>query len=227
MPKPTRAVIFDIDGTLINSVDGHAKAWQDVFAKYGYQFEFDQIRSQIGKGGDQLMPVFLPKDLIDRIGKQIEKDRQEIFKTKYLPEVRAFPGSRDLFKKVKASGMKAVLATSAKDEELKNYTRIAGIDDLIDDATSSDDAERSKPYPDIFQAALAKLDGLSADEAIAVGDTPYDAEAAGKAGLRTIGVLCGGFSEAVLRQAGCIAIYQDPADLLAHFDDSPLSEKGR
>lgn len=220
---PTRAVIFDIDGTLIDSVDGHARAWQEIFARYGYDIPFDKIRHQIGKGGDQLMPVFLPKDVIEQKGQQIERERLELFKSKYLPHVHAFPAVRDLFLRVKGDGLAVVLASSAKGEELRNYTRIAGIDDLVDAATSSDDAEKSKPHPDIFEAALAKLHGINNAEVVAVGDTPYDAEAAGKAGVRTVGVLCGGFPEAELRAAGCVAIYRDPADLLAHFDDSPLA----
>lgn len=220
---PTRAVIFDIDGTLIDSVDGHARAWQEIFARYGYDIPFDKIRHQIGKGGDQLMPVFLPKDLIEREGDRIERERLELFKSQFLPHVRAFPAVRDLFLRVKGEGLAVVLASSAKGEELRNYTRIAGIDDLVDAATSSDDAEKSKPHPDIFEAALAKLHGTDHTEVVAVGDTPYDAEAAGKAGVRTVGVLCGGFPEAELREAGCVAIYRDPADLLAHFDDSPLA----
>ena len=221
MASRTKAVIFDIDGTLIDSVDGHARAWLEILTKYGCDIDFPTVRGQIGKGGDQLMPVFLSKDVIETQGKQIERERGELFRTKYLPEVRAFPGARELFQRVQAEGLKAVIASSAKKEELKSYTKIAGIDDLIDDATSSDDAERSKPHPDIFEAALAKLDRAT-EEVVAVGDTPYDAEAAGKAGIRTVGVLCGGFPEDELRAAGCVAIYRGPADLLEHFDDSPL-----
>src|SRR4051794_33525568 len=100
----TRAVIFDIDGTLIDSGDGHARAWQEVFARYGYEVAFDRIRGQIGKGGDQLMPVFLPHELIERLGEQIERERQGLFKSKYLPHVRAFPGARELFQKVQSAG---------------------------------------------------------------------------------------------------------------------------
>lgn len=219
------AVIFDVDGTLIDTVDFHAKAWLWVFARHGHDIPFEDIRAQIGKGGDQLMPVFLPNDVIERLGEQIEKERGEIFKGTYLPQVRALPGARDLFERVKAEGLNAVLASSAKGDELKRYLKIAGIEDLVDDATSSDDAEKSKPHPDIFEAALAKLDGIAPAEAVVVGDTPYDAQAAGKAGLRTVGVLSGGFPEADLRAAGCTDVYRDPADILAHFDSSPLSPR--
>lgn len=217
-----RAVIFDIDGTLIDSVDGHARAWQTILARYGRDVPLAQVRQQIGKGGDQLMPVFLPEEVVDRLGEQIERERLDLFKREYLPHVRPFPGNRELFERILADGKRIVLASSAKGEELKTYKEIAGIADLIEEETSSDDAERSKPHPDIFEAALAKLEDVPPAEAVVIGDTPYDAEAAAKAGLRTIGVLCGGFPETDLRAAGCIALYRDPADLLAHYDDSPL-----
>ncbi len=122
-----------------------------------------------------------------------------------------------------ADGKRIVLASSAKGDELQHYKQLAGIGDLLDAETSSDDADKSKPHPDIFAAAVAKLAGIEADAMVVIGDTPYDAEAAGKAGLRTIGVLCGGWPEDKLKEAGCIAVFKDPADLLAHYDASPLA----
>jgi HAD superfamily hydrolase (TIGR01549 family) len=220
-----QAVIFDIDGTLIDSVDLHARAWQEILARYRHVVPFEEVRHQIGKGGDHLLPVFLSKEELDRSKEEIERVRSEHFKKEYLPEVRPFPAVRELFERILADGKRIALASSGKKDEVEIYEKIAGIDDLIgdDDKTSSDDAERSKPDPDIFHAAMAKLDGVAKGEVIVVGDTPYDAEAAGKAGLKTIGVLCGGFPEAELRAAGCIAIYRDPADLLAHYDESPIA----
>ena len=217
-----KAVIFDVDGTLVDSVDLHAKAWQDAFHDFGHAIGFDEIRGQIGKGGDQLMPVFLPPEELDAKGEELEKHRGEILKQRYLPQVQAFPGVRELFHRLKAEGVRVVLASSAKADELAFYKKVAAIEDLLDAETSSDDAEKSKPHPDIFEAALSRLDGIDRRDVIVVGDTPYDAEAAGKAGLRTVGVLCGGFPEGDLRQAGCIAIYRSPADLLAQYDQSPL-----
>lgn len=222
-----KAVIFDVDGTLIDSVDAHAESWRRVLAAHGRDVPFADVRHQIGKGGDQFMPVFLPQEVIERSGEAIEKERGDLFKREFLPGVRAFPGVRALFERVQEAGLRIALASSAKEDELGTYTEIAGIADLLDASTSSDDAEKSKPFPDIFEAALAKLPGVDPSEAIVVGDTPYDAEAANKAGVRTIGLLCGGFPEAELRAAGCVAIYKDPADLLAHFDASPLADGGR
>jgi len=221
MPK---AVIFDVDGTLIDSVDLHAKAWQDAFGEYGRDVPFDDIRGQIGKGGDQLLPVFLSKDDIKAFGEELEERRGAILKERYLPKVQAFPGVRAFFERLRAEGLDIALASSAKEDELETYKEAADIGDLIDEQTSSDDAESSKPHPDIFLAALKRLGNPNPPDVIVVGDTPYDAEAAGKAGLRTIGMLCGGFPEDSLRKAGCIAIYRDPADLLARYDGSPLSE---
>ncbi|MBV9862330.1 MAG: HAD family hydrolase [Alphaproteobacteria bacterium] len=219
------AVVFDIDGTLVDSVDLHARAWQEAFARFGHRVGYGEVRSQIGKGGDQLMPVFLSQDEIDHRGEEIETWRSDLFKRRYLPRVQAFPEVRELFERVRRNGQRIALASSAKGDELAIYKKIAGIEDLVDDETSSDDAEKSKPHPDIFEAALERL-GVAPERAVAVGDSPYDAEAAGKIGLRTIGVLCGGFPEADLRAAGCIAIYRDPADLLLRFDASPLAVEG-
>lgn len=221
-----QAVIFDVDGTLIDSVDLHAKAWQDAFGEYGRDIAFDDIRSQIGKGGDQLMPVFLSKADIEAFGAELEERRGAILQERYLPKVEAFPGVRALFERLQADGIRIALATSAKEDELETYKDVADIEDLVDEQTSSDDAESSKPHPDIFLAALEKLGNPDPEDVIVVGDTPYDAEAASEAGLRTIGLLCGGFPEDSLWDAGCIAVYRDPADLLAQYDGSPLSEDG-
>jgi HAD superfamily hydrolase (TIGR01509 family) len=218
-----KAVIFDVDGTLVDSVDLHAKAWVDAFRDFGHDIAFDEIRSQIGKGGDQLLPVFWSKDEIEAKGEALEKHRGGILKERYLPQIKAFPEVRALFEHLRSEGIRIVLASSAKAEELQTYKKIANIADLVDEETSSDDAEKSKPHPDIFEAAIERLDGMDKDDMIVVGDTPYDAEAAAKAGLRTVGVLCGGFPEEVLRKAGCVAIYQGPADLLEHFAESPLA----
>ena len=137
--------------------------------------------------------------------------------------MKPFPGVRALFEKLKANSQRTAIASSAKEDELKNFEKIANIEDLVEVETSSEDAERSKPHPDIFEAALTKLGSkVSRDSVVVVGDSPHDAEAAGKAGLKTIGVLCGGFAEADLRKSGCIAIFSDPEDLLRNYEHSPL-----
>lgn len=216
------AVIFDIDGTLIDSVDLHAAAWQRAFRDFGFDLPYNDIRTQIGKGGDRLIPSMLRKHDADRIGEKLDAYRGDLFKRDYLPRVQPFDGVRELFERIRRDGKRIVLASSAKGDELEAYKRIANITDLIEHETSSDDADSSKPAPDIFEAALDKLGDVSASEAIVVGDTPYDIQAARKIGLRAIGVLCGGFPEDDLREAGCLAIFRDPADLLSQYEGSPL-----
>ena len=218
-----KAVIFDVDGTLIDSVDVHAKAWAWAFARHGHDVSFEDVRGQIGKGADQLMPEFMSAEQIASYGKKLEDDRQMFFKDEYYHHLTAFPMVRELFERLVADGKKIVLASSAKADELEHYEELANVKDLIGASTSSDDAEKSKPHPDIFHAAMDKLAGIERDEVMVVGDTPWDAEAAAKAGLKTIGLLCGGFDEEQLQAAGCIAIYANPAALLAKIDESPLA----
>ena len=217
------SVIFDIDGTLVDSVDLHAEAWREALERFGKKVSFVEVRRQIGKGGDQLMPVFLSREELQNFGDELEQYRSDLFKKEFLPRVKAFPDVRQLFQRISQDDKRIALASSAKGDELKTYKAIAGIADLVETETSSDDADRSKPYPDIFQAALAQLGDVRPDNVFVVGDTIYDAEAAGKAHLRTIGVMFGGWSEEDLRRAGCIAVYRDPADLLNGYDASPIS----
>lgn len=222
-----KAVIFDIDGTLVDSVDLHARAWQEAFRKFGREIEFGRVRHEIGKGGDQLMPVFFTKEELDEFGEEMEKYRGDLYKRAYLPHVRAFPRVRELFERIRRDDRRIALASSAKEEELKVYKDLAGISDLIEEETSQDDVAKSKPHPDIFAAALSRLGDVEPSQALIVGDSPYDAEAAGKLKLKTVGVLCGGFPEVELRAAGCIAVYRDPADLLARYEQTPLSRSWR
>jgi HAD superfamily hydrolase (TIGR01509 family) len=205
----------------VDSVDLHAEAWQRALAEFGKEVPFEKVRSQIGKGGDQLLPVFFSDEELERIEKEISDYRSNLFKKEYLPRVTKFPGGRELILRLLQEGKKVALASSAKGDELDSYKQIAEIDDLIETETSKDDAEKSKPHPDIFEAALEKLGHPPSNESIVIGDTPYDIEAAYKAGLRTIAVRCGGFPEETLN--GAVAIYDGPADLLALYEQSPLA----
>jgi HAD superfamily hydrolase (TIGR01509 family) len=180
----------------------------------------------MGKGSDQLMPVFCTEDELDDFGEELERRRVELFESDYLPRVRPFPRVRELFERVRAEGLQIALASSAKEEELERHKKSINVEDLLGAATSADDAERSKPHPDIFQAALAGLRGVLPEEAVVVGDTPYDVQAAAKAGMRTVGLLSGGFGEEILRGAGAVAVYRDVSDLLERFNESPLA-RGR
>lgn len=218
-----RLVIFDVDGTIVDSVDLHAKAWQVAFADFGREISFGAIRKQIGKGADQLMPVFLSPDEVARFGGELDSYRGDLFKRDYLPRVRAFAKVRELFQRIKGDGKLIALASSAKKDELDAYKKIADVEDLVQSETSSGDVERSKPHADVFAAALNRFGAIPPDQVMAVGDTPYDAEAAGKLNIRTIGVLSGGWTASRLEQAGCVAVYRDPAGLLELYDQSPLS----
>ena len=216
------AVIFDVDGTLVDSVNLHAKAWQVAFERFDKEVSFEAIRRQIGKGADQLLPVFFSVDELHRFGKELDEYRAELFRVEYLPQVKPLAKVRKLFERIRRDGRKIALASSAKKEELDEYKKIAQIADLIDAETSPEDVERSKPHPDIFEAALKKLGNIDLDKIVVVGDTPHDAEAAATANMRMIGLLSGGWTEARLRQAGCIEIYRHPADFLARYNQSVL-----
>ena len=216
-----KAAIFDLDGTLLDSVDLHALAWREALLEFGHEVSFEKVRGQIGKGGDKLIPVFLSVDEQRDHGKELEEWRGKHFKSEYLPLVRPFSAVPDLLQRARAAGVRIGVASSAKKDEVDKYLDIADITDLIDVTTSSDDVDESKPAPDIFEIVLKKL-RIDGADAVAIGDTPYDAEAAGKAGVRTIGVLCGGFTEDELRNAGCAEVYPGPAALLACFERSLL-----
>ena len=212
-----RAALFDIDGTLVDSNDLHVQAWQRAFRHYGKEISAEAIHHQVGKGGDQLLPVFLSPDEVKRFGEALRDHRAEIFARDYLPHVQPFPGVRPLFERLRAEGIAIALASSSPEHEVDAHTARLGVADLLAAATSADDAEHSKPCPDIFAAAAARI-AVAPSAALVVGDTPYDGLAARRAGMRMIGVLSGGFPETELRDAGAIEIYRDVADLVARYD---------
>ena len=211
------AVLFDIDGTLVDSNDAHTRAWVEAFAEAGITVDVAHVRRCIGMGGDKLMPeVAAGLSEESPEGKRISKRRGEIFKAGYLPTIEPFPQAEALVRAIKDRGLTAVAASSAKRDELDALLKIARVDGLLDAATSSDDADESKPDPDIVQAALERAHA-NASQAVMIGDTPYDVEAATRAGVATIALRCGGWDDGALR--GAIAIYDGPWDLLAHLDE--------
>jgi HAD superfamily hydrolase (TIGR01509 family) len=217
-----RTVILDIDGTLVDSNDAHAHAWVAAFAESRITVDHDKVRRSIGMGGDKLMPAVAGIDSDSPEGKKISTRRGEIFKDTYLPALRPFPSVRQLMERFIADGYSLAVASSAREEELQPLLACAGINDLIPHRTSSDDAENSKPEPDIVRAALKKC-GCQPREAIMLGDTPYDIQAATGAGVRVVAFESGGWSRDEL--AGAIAVYKDATDLLAHYDTSPFSAR--
>jgi HAD superfamily hydrolase (TIGR01549 family) len=168
-------------------------------AKFSHDVSFEQVRSQIGKGGDKLIPMFLSEKERHEHGKELEAWRGERFKARYLPLIRPFSAVPSLLQRSRDDGLRIAVASSAKKDEVEKYLEIAGITKLVDTTVSSEDVDESKPEPDVFEAVLRMLK-IDARDAVAIGDTPYDAQAARRAGIATVGVLSGGFSEESLRQ---------------------------
>jgi HAD superfamily hydrolase (TIGR01549 family) len=222
------AAIFDIDGTLTDSVDVHALAWQEALRHFGREVAYERVRSQIGKGGDQLLKALLSRDDLAAHGEEIDQFRGKLFKKQYQHLIRPLSMVPELFRRIKdMTGAKIVLASSAKEDEVEAYEKLLGVADLVEHKTSSDDAAKSKPHPDIFAAAMKRLGNPPAEQVIAIGDTPYDAQATAQISIACIGVLSGGWTEPALREAGCIAVFRGPADLYARFEESPLASRKR
>ena len=214
-----KAIFFDIDGTLVDSNTLHVEAWDEVFREAGHEIGRQALHDQIGKGGDKYVPALLP-GLSRAEQERLADAHKRLFKDRYINRVKAFPGARDLLKRVRDSGRKVVLATSASEAELDKHVETIGAGDLLQGSTSKDDVENSKPSPDVFEAALEKA-GVGPWEAVVVGDTPYDVEAAKRCGVQAVAVRSGGFSDEALADAA--AIYDDVAELLEKFESSPLN----
>jgi HAD superfamily hydrolase (TIGR01509 family) len=205
-------ILFDVDGTLIDSNGAHADAWLRALRAHGVSVDLDGVRRLIGMGSDKLLPAVAGVDHESPTGKVILREKKALF-DRHLPRLRPTPGARALVEYLKGEGCTLVIATSADEDELEQLLTQAGLNDLFPKRTSSDDAEASKPDPDIVEAALRRA-SASVDHAIMVGDTPYDIEAAAKARLRCIALRCGGYwTDDQLR--GAREIFDAPHDLLA------------
>lgn len=215
-----RGVIFDIDGTLLDSNGAHARSWVDTLAEAGYDAAFELIWPMIGMGGDKLLPAASGIESESPLGKDVTTRRWEIFQERYLPALRPTPGARELAERLKSHGLKLVVASSAGGDELEQLLEAAGVADLMEARASSSDARGSKPDPDIVEAAV-RHSGLKPENLLMLGDTPYDVQAAIGAHVNLVALLCGGWTIAEL--SGAIAFYDDPADLLKWYDGSPLS----
>ncbi|HKG91878.1 MAG TPA: HAD family hydrolase [Gemmatimonadaceae bacterium] len=215
-----KAVLLDVDGTLLDSNDAHARSWVDTLTESGYNVKFERVRQLIGMGGDNLLPELIHVGSDSDEGKALGERRAKIFKKQYLPALRPTRGARALLERMRADGLTLVVATSAQGDELHGLLVAAGIADLVDETTSASDARKSKPNPDIVAAALER-GGVEPREAMMLGDTPYDVTASRRAGVRIVGVRCGGWSDADL--SGATAVYEDPADLLARYELSPFT----
>lgn len=213
-----RGVLLDIDGTLVDSNEAHVEAWVRALTENGHAVSKEKIRGLVGMGGDNLLPAAVGIDKENPEGKRIAERHGALFQER-LPHLRPFPRVRPLLLKMKKKGLKLLVASSAEPDEVKALLQIAGVADLIEGTADSGDAASSKPDPDIVKAALERI-GLPAGEVLLLGDTPYDIEAAGKAGVKSLAVRSGGFADADLQ--GALAVYDDAADLLARYASSPL-----
>jgi HAD superfamily hydrolase (TIGR01509 family) len=218
-----RAVLLDIDGTLVDSNDAHARAWQTALEHFGHRVPFEKLRALIGKGGDKLLAEAVGIDESSAHGKEVSQLRERIFLHDHVPHLKPFPKARELLQRMRDDGHRLVVATSAKRSEMDVLLEICGARDLVHANTSSDDADNSKPDPDIIQAALQKAE-VPAEASLMLGDTPYDVAAATRAGVGTVALRSGGWGDAALH--GALAIYADVAAVLSEYDDSPFAQRG-
>ena len=203
MTRQTRALrglIFDLDGTLIDSNEIHAKAWQLAFVQFGKNLPIGEIREHMGKGGDLLVPDLLNGREMQRFGKELTDYRRDLFRKDFIDQIRPFPGIHSCFTRLRDLGIKLVLASSSDKKEVKHFIDLLGIKDLIEAATSKEDAEFSKPSPEIFEAAVKEI-SLPLINLMTVGDTPYDILASHRASLPIAAVLSGGFDRHILQKA--------------------------
>lgn len=212
--RRVETVLFDIDGTLIDSNGAHAHSWTQALSEHGIAVDVESIRRLVGMGGDKLLPLVAQVSEESEVGRAIAKRKQAIFAT-LLPDLKPTPGARHLVAYLREQHVDVVIATSANDREASQLLERAGIDDLILQRASKDDAERSKPDPDIVRAALARSHARPGTS-VMVGDTPYDIEAARRAGISALALRCGGYwTNAALQAAD--GVFDDPAALLAHW----------
>lgn len=220
--KRVRAVVLDVDGTLVDSNDAHTRAWVEALRSGGHEVPYDKVRRLIGMGSDNLLPgaVGVEKDTPE--GKQLSEAWKAIFSKDYLPKIEAFPHTAELLQRMSDGGLRLAVASSAEKDMLDTLLERAGADGLIQELASSTDARNSKPDPDIIRAALDRLQEAP-EHVLMIGDTPYDVEAAHRAGVGIIAFRCGGWDDAGLK--GAIAIYDGPEDLLRNYETSPLASR--
>jgi HAD superfamily hydrolase (TIGR01549 family) len=211
-----QVALLDIDGTLLDSTYHHALAWARAFAEVGHPVPVWRLHRRIGMGGDRLVAEILGPELAEEIGEDA-KSRWEAAYDEVIGATRLLPGARELLDGLRAAGLEVVLASSSIPKHAEHALRLLVADDRADAWTTAEDAAESKPHPELLEAALDRTRG---DRAVMIGDATWDAIAAARVGVPTIGLRCGGFGEAELRAAGAVAVYDDPADLLAHLDEA-------
>jgi HAD superfamily hydrolase (TIGR01509 family) len=220
MDRRYRGVLLDVDGTLVDSNDAHAHAWEDAFAAHDLAMPYTRIRSLIGMGGDHLIEALTGISPSSRAHRKIAAHARDRFQTHWLHQVRPILGARSLVLRLRHEGYQYAIASSASTEQLAPLLAIAEVADLCEIRASASDAARSKPDPDILDASLARLD-VERSRTVLIGDTPYDVAAARSARIDAIGVASGGFPAEQL--SGAVAVFDGAFDLLARWDRSPLA----
>ncbi|MEH0841570.1 HAD family hydrolase [Micromonospora sp. CPCC 205711] len=218
-------VLFDVDGTLVDTTYLHTVSWWEALRQADHRVPMAHIHRSIGMGSDKLLDHLLGPER-NRAADGRLREAHDGFFGEYWERLVPLPGAADLLRACAASGLRVVLATSAAEHEITALRAALDADDVIDTVTSSADAEESKPAPDILVAALEQS-GLDARRVVFVGDAVWDVAAAGQLDIPCVGLTCGGTSRGELAGAGAVAVYEDPADLLARLADSPLAGRGR
>ena len=212
-------MLFDVDGTLVDSNAAHAESWAQALVEHGIRVNAGQVRPLVGMGGDKVLPALADIESSSARGKEISDRKKELFNQR-LPNLRATRGARSLVEFLRDRGIDVAVATSAQDDEMIAILRQADLDGLFSAHATKDDAAESKPDPDIVHAALAQSEAQP-ESAVMIGDTPYDIEAARRAGVAVIALRCGGYwKDAELE--GAIEIFDDPAAVLAWLKETPV-----
>jgi phosphoglycolate phosphatase-like HAD superfamily hydrolase len=220
--NPTRArtrpaMLFDVEGTLVDCVSATVRCWQETLRELGFEFTLDELHAHSGQDGHDMLRELLPPEAATRLSDPLLEAQGERYRRRYLPGVKAFPSVRALFAEIKARGRPIGLATTCSNDELRHYQGLLNVRDLVDAVACGEDIKHDKPDPALVKLALRRLD-LQNEQAWMVGDTPFDALAAGRAGVGAIGLLTGGFSKAALERAGCARVFCDATDLLGNLD---------
>ena len=213
--------ILDIDGTLVDTNYQHAVAWYRAFRQNDIVLPVWRIHRHIGMGGDQVIAALTDEQTDDEKGEDIRAAEKALYMA-MIEEVEPLEGARELIQRLKDAGKTVVMASSAKDDEVDHYLDLLDARELADDWTTSADVEATKPEPDLVRAALDKGD-TEASDAVMLGDTPWDCEAAKRAGVATVALLTGGFSEQELTDAGAVAVFESISELLERVGETPLA----
>lgn len=223
MATSLRGVLFDVDGTLVDSTYFHTLAWWHGFRRFGHDVRMNEIHRLVGMGGQKIVERLLGPDRDESQDSEVMDTHAAVFST-FWPHLRPFDGARELLERCKDESLAVVLASSAREHDLSVLRSVVGADDAVDAATSSADAKESKPAPDILEAAL-KAGGLDAPEVVFVGDAVWDVQAASALGIPTIGLACGGYSAAELEEAGAEEVFASPRELVDGFGDSLIGRR--